>query len=330
MIENELIGPYEVNFDITNKCNMRCLHCYNFSGENKVINNEMSDEQLIKAAKEIRGLKPMNVCICGGEPLLRLEIAKKIILILKEENINVNMVSNGMLLNQEIILELEKCGLDAIQLSFDGIEEAYEKLRLMKGGYKKLLDSLKLLKNSKIKTCISITPTKWNKDQLDNIIEICKENNITYIRSQHLMPLGRGDKNFSEISLSECEYYLFLQKIDDINKKYDINFEWGDPTSIFKDGIKESMYIPPMYIKANGNVLFSPYIPITFGNVKLETLDSIIDKGFLSVLKEEFFAKLSRNINKVDDMIKIRDILVESFKEEDIYIEEVRKRYECR
>ena len=36
---NILIGPYQVSFDITNKCNLRCLHCYNNSGENLILKN---------------------------------------------------------------------------------------------------------------------------------------------------------------------------------------------------------------------------------------------------------------------------------------------------
>ena len=31
------VGPYQLALDITNKCNLRCLHCYNASGENRVM-----------------------------------------------------------------------------------------------------------------------------------------------------------------------------------------------------------------------------------------------------------------------------------------------------
>lgn len=32
-----LRAPHQVSFDITNKCNLRCLHCFNSSGENDVV-----------------------------------------------------------------------------------------------------------------------------------------------------------------------------------------------------------------------------------------------------------------------------------------------------
>lgn len=34
-----LRAPHQVAFDITNNCNLRCLHCFNSSGENDVISN---------------------------------------------------------------------------------------------------------------------------------------------------------------------------------------------------------------------------------------------------------------------------------------------------
>lgn len=328
MMEEELIGPYDISLDVTNKCNMRCLHCYNFSGENNVMDNEMSDDDLIRLAKEIRELKPMNVCICGGEPLLRIEIVKYIIKILKEDNINVNMVSNGTLLTEKIVNELEHCGLNAIQLSFDGIGEAYDNLRGVKDGYKILLNSFELLKNSEIMKVVSIAPTKWNKNQLEEIVKICKKYDIRFIRSQYLMPLGRGNKNFNKICLQGNEYYNFIKDINKLKEKYKdqgISFEWDDPSSSFQQ-VKDDITIPSMYIKADGNVLFSPYIPVTFGNVKETTLKSMIENDYLKVLKEKFFLELSNNIKSVNDMIKISEMLVESFQEQDIFIEEIRSK----
>ena len=47
------VGPYQLALDITNKCNLRCLHCYNASGENRVMEHELSDDEVIKFVKDI-------------------------------------------------------------------------------------------------------------------------------------------------------------------------------------------------------------------------------------------------------------------------------------
>lgn len=43
---NVLRAPHHVALDITNKCNLRCLHCYNSSGENEVMHDELTSDEL--------------------------------------------------------------------------------------------------------------------------------------------------------------------------------------------------------------------------------------------------------------------------------------------
>lgn len=73
------VGPYQLALDITNKCNLRCLHCYNASGENRVMEHELSDDEVIKFVKDILPMKLLNFCFCGGETLLRKELICKCI-----------------------------------------------------------------------------------------------------------------------------------------------------------------------------------------------------------------------------------------------------------
>lgn len=59
-----LRAPHQVAFDITNNCNLRCLHCFNSSGENDVISNELSDGEVLHF---IEDLASMNLlCVPNG------------------------------------------------------------------------------------------------------------------------------------------------------------------------------------------------------------------------------------------------------------------------
>ena len=69
-----LRGPLQVAFDLTNRCNFRCLHCYNLSGDCYVINEELDDDEVIKFAKELADMKPFNVCFCGGGTFVKKRI----------------------------------------------------------------------------------------------------------------------------------------------------------------------------------------------------------------------------------------------------------------
>mgnify|MGYP003452044044 CR=1 FL=1 len=47
MLRDLIVGPHQISFDITNKCNLRCLHCYNSSGENLASQNELTDQEVL-------------------------------------------------------------------------------------------------------------------------------------------------------------------------------------------------------------------------------------------------------------------------------------------
>jgi len=49
-------GPLQVCIDITNRCNLRCLHCFNRSGENVGgrFEQELTETELLRLADDIR------------------------------------------------------------------------------------------------------------------------------------------------------------------------------------------------------------------------------------------------------------------------------------
>ncbi len=59
-------GPINVMFDITNKCNLNCKHCYNKSG-NGCLYSDMSDQQMLDVANDLCRLRPRVVCLCVCE-----------------------------------------------------------------------------------------------------------------------------------------------------------------------------------------------------------------------------------------------------------------------
>ncbi len=74
----KLNGPQNVMLDITQKCNMHCMHCYNYSGD--CMYNDLNDEQMIDVARQLLEIKPCLVCLCGGlhSQEIRNEIKKSI------------------------------------------------------------------------------------------------------------------------------------------------------------------------------------------------------------------------------------------------------------
>jgi len=321
-----LKGPYQMSFDITNKCNFRCLHCFNRSGENFIIKNELTDDEVLDFAKDISQLKLFNFCFCGGEPLLRFELMCEVSEILSKEGTTVSFVSNGYLLNKEKAKILLDNGVTRAQISLDGSNEvSHEKLRRMKGSFKKAVEALKVLKEVGYKDIsVAFCPTKWNINELEETFDLCKNLGVKTFRVQPLMILGRAKENVEEILPTPLQYRELVKKIEILKRTY-INeniIEWGDPVDHlirFPNLIEYCSTFAS--IRADGSIEVSPYLPIIVGNIRKHKFSEYWNKGLPKIWSLPIVKNIANKILSIYDMGKDFSNLPKVWFEKDIEID---------
>ncbi len=316
-----------ISIDVTYKCNLKCLHCYNYSGEHELCENELSDSELLQLAEDIAEIKPTVVCLCGGEPLLRVDVLYRMIDIIKsktKEQTSVNLVTNGMLMTEKIAERLKRAGIDNIQVSLDGLERSHTWLRQNANSYERAIGALTILKKFDIYTSVSCLPSKKNIGEYRILIDICRKYNVRSFRSQPLMLLGRAKDNMHNFKLSDEEYYEIKNIFDELkyDEKYEsMDFEWGDPI--------EHLIIPDDYnmkgilsIDAYGYIQTSPYIPISIGNIRKHSLFEYIVSNYEKYITTNIIREVYNMVSGVENMdVSVNSILPEKYKEGSLYID---------
>lgn len=114
----------------TLKCNFNCHYCFESTKEDSIMTNETEDA-IVNYVKKIDGLKNLNVCWFGGEPLLETEriisISKKLIDL--GLNYRAAIITNGYLLTKEKFYLIKDYKINQIQVTIDGLEETHNKRR---------------------------------------------------------------------------------------------------------------------------------------------------------------------------------------------------------
>ena len=106
-----------VRLEITSKCNLNCAYCHNSNYINS--NDDKSTEEIIKLITNLKQSNNINkVLLTGGEPLMNKDVIK-IVKSISDLGIKVDMVSNGILLTEKMMKELDNAGLKRIRLSID-------------------------------------------------------------------------------------------------------------------------------------------------------------------------------------------------------------------
>lgn len=189
-----------MRISVTDKCNLRCVYCMPEEGVENIPHDEiLSYDEILRICKSIAQLGIKKIKITGGEPLVRKDIVKLIGEIKKIEGIEqVTLTTNGVLL-YDMIDELHKVGIDAINISLDTLDKEKFKSITRRNEFEKVLKSIYKALELGIKVkmnCLSIK--EHNIDEITDIALFAKNHNMD-VRFIELMPIGYGNK-YSGIS----------------------------------------------------------------------------------------------------------------------------------
>lgn len=194
--ERELI---KLDFNVTNRCNFRCLHCCFASGEWNL--GEMPYDKIESILNEFVGLGGRRIDITGGEPLVRNDTSR-IIKLAKKLSIKTELVTNASLLNEEMLFSFRQMGLDAIAVSLDGpTAKVYNHIRRKdEKTFKKVLKNIKKSAEfgfyTKVNTVVFSSNLKFLSDTTRLAIDLgAKEHGFYYFS-----PIGRGKINYAEVA----------------------------------------------------------------------------------------------------------------------------------
>lgn len=201
-------------WELTLACNLRCMHCGSSAG--KARRNELSTKEALKLVKDLADLGTHEVCLMGGEPLIRkdwYEIAKEV----RKFGMNLSIISNAFNIDKETITKFVKLDPHAISTSLDGAyAETHDKIRGVKGSFDKVMKYLELSRKADLPTSAISTISKLNFKELPAIKDLLFNRLIAW-QIQTASPIGRFPRN---LVLSEEEFYALGLFIASLKQKY--------------------------------------------------------------------------------------------------------------
>ncbi|MFE4924329.1 radical SAM protein [Streptomyces sp. NPDC056661] len=129
-------------WDITYACPLRCTHCYSESGRRP--KRQLGPDGLLRVADALTSLRPHEVALAGGEPMLvpgLLDAAARI----SEAGIPVSIYTSGWTLRREHLEDLARV-FSRIHVSVDGATPSvHDGIRRRAGSYERAARALTLL-----------------------------------------------------------------------------------------------------------------------------------------------------------------------------------------
>ena len=217
-----------LQWHLTDKCNLRCTHCY----QDDYCDGGLNIEQLLEVLDQFRCLllhfRERNgskikghITLTGGEPF-----AKKDFPLLLEKIASASdlytfaILTNGTLIDDARAQWLSQLKPRYIQVSLDGDQAIHDSIR-GEGNFVKTCEVIKRLKANGIRVMVSFTANKLNYQSFPRVAEICRQLNTDFLWSDRLIPdpiksegvIQVGDKPKNAMLMSQQETHQFFESM---------------------------------------------------------------------------------------------------------------------
>jgi radical SAM protein with 4Fe4S-binding SPASM domain len=189
-----------LEFQITDRCNLRCRHCYIGDG----FHQDLSLEKIFKVLKEFEEIQGLRLLLSGGEPLLHPHFWE-INEILRDYPFRSVLLSNGTLITKETA---EKLRVHEVQVSLDGMKEGHESIR-GEGTFDKTLQAIDHLQEANIRVSVATMVHRRNLKEFKKLAFLIQSKNIGEWNVDIPCIAGRmGENKDFCVSPSEAGPYL--------------------------------------------------------------------------------------------------------------------------
>jgi len=149
-----------LELQITDRCNLRCRHCY--IGDST--GNEIPLERVRAVLGEFQEMQGLRVLITGGEPLLHKDF-RAINQMLPDFMVRKVLFSNGLLFDKALA---ESLNVDEVQISIDGLGNAHDLLR-GSGSFQKAMTAIHICLDAGLDVSVSTMVHKQDLHDFDEM-----------------------------------------------------------------------------------------------------------------------------------------------------------------
>lgn len=169
--------PLQVSIEVTRRCPLECLHCYNnlAMGDVEASRRELSKEEHFRIVDQLVEMGCFWLLYTGGEIFARNDFLE-IYTYAKRKGFLITLFTNGTIINERIADYLAEWPPFSIEITLYGrTRETYEALTAIPGSYDRCLRGIQLLKERGLPLKLKTVATSINKHEVVAMRQFAEE-----------------------------------------------------------------------------------------------------------------------------------------------------------
>jgi len=194
-----------VFWNLTDRCNLNCIHCYNRSGPGCQAEGELTTAEALDLIDDLAGMGIPLVLFSGGEPLMREDIWE-LAQHARKKGIKMALSTNGTLITTEVAYRIRDSGIEYAGISLDGARaETHDRFRNSASSFKRAVAAFSSCREAGLRCGVRVTLTRENCGELEALIDLAITLGASRFCLYWLVPAGRGIESYERLQLGSTE-----------------------------------------------------------------------------------------------------------------------------
>jgi MoaA/NifB/PqqE/SkfB family radical SAM enzyme len=292
---DEYRAPLFLAWQLTNRCQGRCLHCCEESGPDRAWADELGREDALDLARRIVQAGIPYVAFGGGEPL-GVPHCWDILEILASAGVAIKLETDGNLIDDRAADRLAALAVDCVQISVDGATAAtHDRLR-PGSSYAGAVAAIERLVARNVAPQWVFAPTRFNLHEIGAAYDLAAAKGCSAFVTGPLMRLGRAALAWDSLA---CDDAAWQRAVDELRERARANpgpmalsiYPWGivDEAERRVDHPQAMLLVVP-----NGKVKLLNALPFAAADLRCDSIDDAWNayrNAWRSLAVREFIAR---------------------------------------
>lgn len=221
----ELGRPSDIIWNITNRCNLLCDHCY-MAADGHAKPDQLSDDETIELVKRMGEAGVPVLFLSGGEPMMRPNFWE-ILAEVNRQGISPTISTNCTFITPDVATRLAQHGVRWIATSMYGPAEFHDAMVRVPGTHAKIVEAIRALRAEGVGVVLKSALSVDTLPYIYDIIQMAKDLDCGLVYICDLITAGRSEgEDDSRVSVKEWRTlanFVVDDMLDpDVKLEYDI------------------------------------------------------------------------------------------------------------
>ena len=272
----ELAAPLYVAWQITNECNLACLHCIEESGPGKAFKDELARDEVLAVIDQLMDNEVPYLSFSGGEPMLHPHFYEMVDHVTSRGS-QLKIETNGHYLTPESCARLKDLGVKAVQVSLDGASSATFGRMRVRGEFDKTVAGIRNLAEAGVPIEVNFSPAAFNVHEASRIVDLAHELGASSFYSGRTMFTGNAVKAWRHLELTEAQYAQYFATLKAKQAEYKGRMRVTFHEAGLLEELRYRLHHPAalLIVLPNGLVKLINALPFICGDLRSEPLAQV-------------------------------------------------------